>query len=247
MEAPPLSPIQVHVWTVSLSAERAALGEFSKILTTDERARADRFRTPQLQRRFIIARALLRRLLSNYLRVDASAVQLGYGEHGKPYVASASGLCFNLSHAEDVAMYAFAWRRDVGIDIEVMARDVDIEGVARQAFSPVECEALAALSPEARSAAFVRIWTRKEAYVKARGDGLGYPTRTFSVSHLGGGDDALLADECDAEAQSGWRLLEIAAPDGFCAALAAPGRDWSALRFDARQLLYPDVCRSRSW
>jgi len=131
--------------------------------------------------------------------------------------------------------------RDVGIDIEVMARDVDIEGVARQAFSPVECEALTALSPEARPAAFFRVWTRKEAYVKARGDGLGYPTRTFSVSHLAGGDDALLADECEPGVQSGWRVLEIAAPDGFCAALAAPGRDWSAGRFDARTLLKPDV------
>jgi 4'-phosphopantetheinyl transferase len=236
MEAPPLDRTQVHVWTVSLSAERAALAEFSTILTSDERARADRFRTPQLQRRFIVARAMLRRLLSTYLRVDASAVRLGYGEHGKPYVASALELCFNLSHADDMAVYAFAWRRDVGIDIEVTARDVDVEGVARQAFSLVECEALAALSPEARPAAFFRIWTRKEAYVKARGNGLGYPTRTFSVSHFAR-DDALLADECDARAQSGWRLLEIAAPDGFCAALAASGRDWSALRFDGRKLL----------
>ena len=241
MEAPPLDRTQVHVWTASLSAERAAMAEFSAVLTAEERARADRFRAPQLRQRFIVGRAILRRLLSTYLRVDASALHLGYGAHGKPDVASASGLCFNLSHADDMAMYAFAWRRDVGIDIEAIGRAVEIEGVARQAFSPVECDALTALAPEARPAAFFRIWTRKEAYVKARGDGLGYPTRTFSVSHLAGGDDALLADERDAGARSGWRLLEIAAPDGFCAALAAPGRDWSARRFDARTLLQPDA------
>ena len=241
MEAPPLDRMQVHVWTVSLAAERAALAEFSTILTTDERARADRFRTPELRRRFTVARAILRRLLSTYLRVDAFALHLGYGAHGKPYVASGSGLCFNLSHAEDLAMYAFAWGRDVGIDIEATARDVDIEGVARHAFSPVECKGLTALPPEARPAAFFRLWTRKEAYVKARGEGLGYPTQTFSVSHLAGSNDTLIADECEPGVQTGWRVLEIAAPEGFCAALAAPGRDWSVTCRDPQTLLYTDA------
>ena len=235
METPPFDRTQVHVWTVSLSAERAALAELSAILTTDERTRADRFRTPQLRRRFIVARAILRRLLSTYLRVDASALRLCYGEHGKPYITSASGLCFNLSHAEDAAIYAIASGREVGIDIEATARDVDIDGVARQAFSSRECEAMTALAPGARRDAFFRIWTRKEAYVKARGEGLSYPTRSFSVSPCAD-DDTLIGDERDEEARHRWRVIGLDAPPGFTAALGAKGRDWSALRFDVTRL-----------
>jgi 4'-phosphopantetheinyl transferase len=234
---PHLERTQVHVWTASLAAECETLTDSYAALTTEERARAASLRSPQLRRRFVGARAFLRWLLSSYLRVDASTLRLGYADHGKPYVVSDSGLCFNLSHSEDMVMYAFAAWRDVGIDIEATTNDVDIAGVARHAFSPAECEALAALSPEERSAAFFRIWTRKEAYVKARGDGLGYPTRTFSVSHLRGGSDVLVADERQAEAASDWRVVGLTAPDGFCAALSARGRDWSTVRLDARTLL----------
>lgn len=242
MEVPPLDHTQVHVWTASLSTGGTALAELRAVLVAEERARADCIRAPQLRRRFIVSRAILRRLLSIYLRVAVSELRLGYGAHGKPYVASVSGLCFNLSHAEDTVMYAFASQREVGIDIESTTRDVDIEGVARQAFSPIECEALTSLSPDARRAAFFRIWTRKEAYVKARGDGLGYPTRTFSVWHLPGGDATRLADGRQTGSLAGWQLLEIPAPPNFCAALAAPGRDWSAMSFDARKLLHLDAC-----
>lgn len=142
MEVPPLDRTQVHVWTASLSTWGTALAELRAVLVAEERARADCIRAPRLRRRFIVSRAILRRLLSIYLRVAVSELRLGYGAHGKPYVASLSGLCFNLSHAEDTVMYAFASQREVGIDIESTTRDVDIEGVARQAFSPIECEAL---------------------------------------------------------------------------------------------------------
>jgi 4'-phosphopantetheinyl transferase len=107
--------------------------------------------------------------------------------------------------------------------------------VARHAFSSRECEALAALAPDARREAFFRIWARKEAYVKARGEGLSYPTRSFSVLHRDG-DDALIDDERDEQARDRWRVTGLDAPPGFAAALAAEGRDWTVLRFDATQL-----------
>jgi 4'-phosphopantetheinyl transferase len=93
---------------------------------------------------------------------------------------------------------------------------------------------LAALAPEARRDAFFQVWTRKEAYVKARGQGLSYPTRSFSVSHCD--DDALIDDDRDGQARDRWRVTGLAAPPGFAAALAAEGRDWTMLRFDAAQL-----------
>jgi len=235
MEVPPLDRTQVHVWTVSLQTESDALSDACVELAPEERARADRFRNTQLRRRFVVARIFLRRMLAAYAPVDSSALHIGYGTNGKPHLISTSNLRFNVSHADDAAIYAIASGREVGIDIEATARDVDIDGVARQAFSPLECEALTALAPDARREAFFRIWTRKEAYVKARGEGLSYPTRSFSVSHRAN-DDALIGDERDGHARHRWRVIGLDAPPGFTAALGAEGHDWTVLRFDATGL-----------
>jgi len=236
MDSPlPLDRTQVHVWAGSLQTGSGTTRDADGVLAPDERQRADRFRTPELRRRFVVARALLRQLLAAYAAVDASALRIAYGANGKPCLADAPDLRFNVSHAGDAAMYAIASGREVGIDIEATVRTVDADGVGRHAFSPRECEALAALAPDARRDAFFRIWTRKEAYVKARGEGLSYPTRSFTVSH-DGDDNALLGDERDEQAQDRWRVMALAAPPGFAAALAAEGRDWTVLRFDAAQL-----------
>jgi 4'-phosphopantetheinyl transferase len=225
----------VHVWTASLAAAGARLSDLCAELVPDERTRADRLRTPQLRRRFIVARVLLRRLLTTYAPAHASELRLGTGSHGKPCLADAADLRFNVSHAEDTAMYAIASGREVGIDVEATRRDIDIAGVARQAFSPGERAVLAALAPDARREAFFRIWTRKEAYVKARGEGLSYTTRSFTLSH-DGDDDALIGDERDERAQDRWRVSGLEAPPGFAAALATEGRDRTVLRFDAALL-----------
>jgi len=235
MEAPALDSMQVHVWTVSLESASEALPDLCLELTSDERARADRFATPQLRRRFIVARVFLRRLLTAYAPVHPSGLRIGYGSNGKPCLVDAPELRFNVSHADDTAMYAIASEREVGIDIEATMRNVDVDAVAGHAFSASECEVLAALAPDARRDAFFRIWTRKEAYVKARGEGLSYPTRSFTVSH-DGDDNALLGDERDERAQDRWRVAGLEAPPGFAAALATEGRHRTVLRFDAALL-----------
>ena len=206
------------------------------LLADEENARADRLLLPRVRERFIFARAILRRLLAGYLHVDPAKLVFRYTAQGKPYLGDGAALCFNLSHSKDVAVIAIARRREIGIDIEATTRDVEFEGVARKVFSPNENARLARVTPELRRAAFFRIWTRKEAYVKARGEGLNYSLRSFSVSDLPGDDDALLADERQPLAHLAWRLAEIAAPAGFSAALAAPGRDWSVVRFAADRL-----------
>jgi 4'-phosphopantetheinyl transferase len=235
MEAPPLERTQVHVWAASLQTASEDWEDLCVELASDERARADRFRTPQLRRRFVVARVILRRILAAYAPLDASALRIGYGAHGKPCLMDAPDLRFNVSHAGDSAVYAVASRREVGIDIEATGREVDVVGVARQAFSSLEREVLVALAPHAQREAFFRIWTRKEAYIKARGEGLSYPTRLFSVLHCNG-DDALIDDERDGQARDRWRVSDLDAPPGFAAALAAEGRDWTILRFDATLL-----------
>lgn len=225
------SASEVHVWSASLlvASERvdALLGE----LAADEKARAERMHTFDLSRRFIVARATLRRLLARYLPATATVV-FRYGARGKPHLAFDAGISFNVSHAEDRALYAIASEREVGIDIEATGRDVEIDGIARRVFSAAECDALRALPPLARREAFFRIWTRKEAYIKAHGEGFGYATRSFSVSQRDD-DDALIADDGDADARRRWRVVGLDVGPGFAAALAAGGRDWSVQRFDA--------------
>jgi 4'-phosphopantetheinyl transferase len=232
MRVPPLLPAQVHVVTVSLDALAAGDPHLARPLAPDERARGERFATPLLRQRHVAARAMLRRLLAAYQATDAASFAIGYGARGKPCLPARPDLCFNLSHAGGTAIYAFASGRDVGVDIEATARAVDVDGVARTAFSPPERDALAVMGSDARRAAFFRIWTRKEAYVKLLGDGLGYPTRSFSVSYRAD-DDALVDDEKDAGALRRCRIVALPAPTGFAAALAAAGRDWSVVEVDA--------------
>ena len=233
MQPPKLDRTRIHVWSASLAVERNCVESCYAILTSDERLRADRFRVAHARRRFIVARAFLRRTLSVYLQTDPASLDVVYRPLGKPYLANESEIRFNLSHADDKATMAVASQREVGVDIEAVARDVDIDAVAREAFSPPELRALNSLAPAARRDAFYRIWTRKEAYVKARGEGLSYSTQCFTVSHLPMDYDALRTDDQDGGALSDWRVAEIPAPAGFHAALAAKGCDWSVLQLDA--------------
>jgi 4'-phosphopantetheinyl transferase len=236
MRMPPPGASEIHVWSASLLLASERVEALRDELADDEKARAERMHTYDLGRRFIVARALLRYLLVAYLPVGAPAPLFRYGDRGKPELADEAGLAFNVSHAEDTALYAFASGRNVGIDIEATGRDVEIDGIARKVFSPLECEALDALSPSARRDAFFRIWTRKEAYIKALGAGFGYPTTSFTVSHCDDGD-ALIADDGDPHAPRRWRVIALDARPGYAAALAAPGRDWSVRQFDVPAVL----------
>ncbi len=261
MNAPPLEPSEVHVWSASLLLPAEVVETLRRELAADEIERAERMRTRDLARRFIVGRAVLRRLLASYFPSNAGRSTLGamplplaYGARGKPSlgpeIAERTNVSFNLAHADDIAVYAIAAGRAVGIDIEGMGRedgpsrlndrkplpDVEIQGIAKKVFSARECEALAALSPGERRHAFFHVWARKEAYIKAHGQGFGYPTRSFTVSH-GDLDDALIADESRVDAPRAWRVIGLSAPAGYAMALAAEGRDWSVRRFDASAVL----------
>ncbi len=224
---------QIHVREVSLCATTDdLLLQAYRVLSADERRRADRFHTAVLRGRFILARWSMRRLLSVYVKSDPKALLISCGPHGKPWLPDYPQLCFNLSHAGAVALFAVAWQRQVGIDIEARSPNLDYQGVAELAFSNAECEALAALPPAARADAFLRIWVRKEAYVKARGEGLAYSTRSFTVSHVDHQDDRIFDHPRHAAQTPDWRVTKIAAPAGYVAALAARGQHWRVVPMD---------------
>jgi 4'-phosphopantetheinyl transferase len=173
--APVLEPGDVHVWRARLDVPPAALDELGAALDAPERARAARFRFARDRHRYVAARGLLRVILGRYLRRDPARVALATAPHGKPHLAAAGGpapLRFNLAHAEDLALVAVAWRREVGVDVERERADrVDLD-VARRMFPPEDAQALEALAPAARPRAFFALWTMREAYAKGTGLGL---------------------------------------------------------------------------
>ena len=170
-----------HVWRAQLDPAPGEVHRLMGMLSKDEHARAERFRFDQDRRRFVVARGVLRSLLALYLGLPPQKVQLTYGASGKPCLPRGV-LRFNLD-AGELGLYAFTSSREVGIDVEHVRQLDDMDQIARRFFSVNEVASLEALPESARpSTAFFNCWTRKEAYVKARGEGLALPLDGFDVS-----------------------------------------------------------------
>ncbi|HZP83813.1 MAG TPA: 4'-phosphopantetheinyl transferase superfamily protein [Chthonomonadaceae bacterium] len=214
---------EVHVWRGSLVQPAAFVESLATTLSPDERARAAAFYFERDRQRFLVGRGLLRALLSAYLGIPARRIAFTYGPRGKPALSEACGcdLTFNVSHSHDLALYAITRARRIGVDIERI-RELDVEGVAARFFSPAEIAALRALPAQERPAAFFRCWTRKEAFVKARGDGLALPLNQFDVS-LTPGAARLSSIRWDTEEAARWHLEELSVGGHYVAALAVEG------------------------
>jgi len=223
---------EVHVWRAALD-EFPEAGPLAACLSEDEQQRAGRFRVPQVRARFTAARSILRDILGSYLGCPPSQVHFHYRKHGKPCLAPGAfsdDLRFNLSHSHGLALYAVSRGSEVGIDLENTRTDRDHDRLAERFFSPLESSTLKGLAPEQRLDAFFNCWTRKEAYLKARGEGLAIPLASFSVSLAPGEPAALLSVAGDDREPARWWLSSIDAGPGFAAALAVDGAP-AGLRF----------------
>lgn len=214
---------EVHVWRVALDPPTARIEELKETLSTDESRRASRFHLEAHRGHYIVARGVLRALLSRYLDRPPEALRFIYGEHGKPALDEGS-LHFNVSHSRALALYALARERQVGVDIEYMRKKVAREQIAERFFAPQEVAALQATAAELQEAAFFKCWTRKEAYLKARGDGISLPLDSFVVAL--GEEAALLRYEGDPGEVARWSLRGVDPGPGYAAALCAEGNDW---------------------
>lgn len=222
-----IQPHEVHVWRGRLDRPQPELTRWWALLSNDERQRANRYHFERDRRRFIVGRGLLRLLLSRYLYLPPEQIELAYNAYGKPEIAPRSNqtpLSFNLSHSQDLALFAIADGRPVGVDLEYMRADLADEQIAARFFAPAEVEALRAQPEGQRVAAFFRCWTRKEAFIKARGEGLSLPLDQFEVS-LDPDTAALLRTADPAEAER-WRLEPLAPAPDYAAAIAVEGRHW---------------------
>jgi len=230
---PPARPVatgaEVHVWRFSLDLPLAHVERLAEALSEDEHARAGRFLFESDQRRFAVARGTLRAILGRYLGVPSGDLTFAYSSHGKPALprgAAGSDLRFNVSHAGGLALVAVALGREVGIDIERVREDFATEEIAARVFSPAELATMRVLPAAARCAAFFNCWTRKEAYVKARGEGLSLPLRRFDVSVAPNEPAALFATEENSSEASRWSLRELQPGPGYVASLAVEGHGW---------------------
>ena len=223
----PLAADEIHLWLADLDQPPKPLAEVAATLTVDERERAARFRFPEHRDRFIAGRGLLRALLGAYLNQPAAVLRFEQGAHGKPALAGVdteTGLHFNLSHSGGRALYGVA-RREVGVDLECLDRNVNPAAILERVCTPREWAAFQALPVEQRQSAFFACWTRKEAIVKALGGGLASGLRTLDVC---GREDAQPGERAcvpDGQGQA-WSVLNLEPESGWIGALAAKGADW---------------------
>ena len=223
------TPDTVRVWCVRLDSgvDDPVLASW---LSPDEVERASRFRSPADRRRFVGARAALRDVLGRALGLGPAQVRFAYGRHGKPRLApemAAHGLEFNVSHSEDVALVAVSRGRRVGVDLERHRAVPDRDRLVERFFHTWERRAFDRVPAEERDRAFLVCWTRKEAFLKAIGEGLTGGLDRFAVSFLPDQPPALLQIDTGPERVERWALEDLGVAPGFTATLAAEGRDWS--------------------
>jgi len=218
---PVLSPGAVHLWFAPLAQPSERVRELLVHLPPEEVERAAQFRFERDQNEFIVAHAALRMILGSYLRQAPDRIAVDYNPYGKPLLATACGLEFNLSHARGVALVALALNRRIGIDVEFIRDDLALDDLAATFFSPAERRALARLSGAERTRGFYRCWCRKEAYLKAQGLGLNLPLDSFDVLS---DETSSRPDLADIESPiDGWSFQEPDIDPAYVCSLATEG------------------------
>ncbi|MEP6997471.1 MAG: 4'-phosphopantetheinyl transferase superfamily protein [Betaproteobacteria bacterium] len=216
----------IALWLCRLGCSNDEECALAQSLSPQEIERANRFGIPALRARWIVGRAMLRRLLGVALGVDPAAVELRRGRRGRPQLAANYGRDFNVSHTDDVALIGIATGLPaggrIGVDIEREDRTINADGLARKFMTERERAAMAPLDDAARRRRFLQLWTCKEAMSKATGDALSAPFRTIDVAldggpHLTSGPAPYVPDR--------WRLISAAVPAGFVATIAIWRRD----------------------
>jgi len=220
-QRPQLHCDEVHVWRAALARSPAEVETLKRLLSEDELRRAERFHFEHDRSSFVVARGTLREILIPYVGLPPELLRFGQNAYGKPELVGAPGVTlvrFNLSHAGGLALYAVAAGREVGVDIEIVRESVPCEELAERFFSRREVAALLALPAGDRTRAFFECWTRKEAYIKGRGEGLSLPLDSFDVSLAPGEPAALLATQEDERGAASWSLSVLRAHPVYAAA-----------------------------
>ena len=219
---------EIHVWAIPLDPAPEVVEQLARSLAADERERAQRFRFDRHRRRYQVGRGVLRELLGAHLGLPPGEVVFSYGPRGKPFLggpAAASGLSFNLSNSHELALVGLLRGPEIGVDVELLKPMPDLEQIAERFFSASEREALRRLPAGQKREGFFNCWTRKEAYLKAVGEGLAAPLDSFDVTLIPGEPPRMLTLKGDAERASRWSYRCFRPATDYIGALAIEGID----------------------
>jgi 4'-phosphopantetheinyl transferase len=229
-ELPMLKSNEVHVWRISLEMTPHQVGVMEQLLSADELERAERFRFQKDRDHFIVARGMLKSVLGKYLNMQPDRLKFDYGLFGKPRLEEKTNqkkIQFNISHSRDLALCAVAQKREVGVDLEYSHADHSFESIAEQFFSKQEAAVLNSCPEHLRLRLFLKLWTRKEACLKAQGRGLVVDPNKIDVCSVR--EDACPLIQLNETALKtpvlSFRDLDIGAD--YAAAVAAEGNDWT--------------------
>jgi 4'-phosphopantetheinyl transferase len=212
----------VQVWAILTDTSSGIVERFRQVLAPEETDRAGRFHFDRDRRSFVLARGALRMLLGYYLGVAPASVSFKYGSKGKPALAQPSSLEFNASHSGELAVFAFADGCEIGVDVEHIRPIPDGIAIANRFFSPEEVSDLLALPVEEQERAFYLCWSRKEAYIKATGDGLSAPLDQFRVTLTPDRPVRFIHLGQSTAAAEGWTLHDLQIAPDYAGALAYP-------------------------
>jgi 4'-phosphopantetheinyl transferase len=221
---------EVHVWLLTLDQSPSYIQSLAAILSEDEQNRANRFHFKKDHDHFIVARGTLRIILGRYLDIKPERLRFSYTYYGKPSLEKefqGESLRFNLSHSHGLALLGVTRDRELGVDIEWIRPGIAGEEIAERFFSDKEVRMLRGVPTELQDEAFFNCWTRKEAYIKAKGEGLSMPLALFDVTLVPGEPAALLETRAEPLESARWSLRELVTADEFAAAIAVEGNDWS--------------------
>lgn len=225
---------ELHVWRARLDQSAETIRALHETLCDEEKSRADRFHYPGGREYYIVGRGVLRDILGRYLGLAPDRISFSYSSHGKPALADSAGdasIRFNLAHSGLLVVYAFVLGRNVGIDIERNRPDFAGQRIADRFFSPREAYTLRTLPKDQREAGFLNCWTRKEAYIKARGEGLSFPLDAFDVSLKPGEPAALLMTHGDEGEAGRWSMLALETEPDYAAAVAVEGQGYTLRQY----------------
>ena len=218
---------QIHLWAVDLDVAESSVSRLRQILATEELAKSDRFVFERDRKRYIVCRGVLRQLIGTYLDIAPQQVIFSYGKHGKPYLCQtinyANDLKFNISHSENLAVMAFVIGQEIGVDVEKNHDKLDTSSIAERFFSNYEVAQLQMLPQYLHQEAFFACWTRKEAFLKARGDGLYFSLQDFDVSVDPRKKPRLLAVQSAPEEVMRWQMHQIIPAPDYISTLAVEG------------------------
>lgn len=221
-----LSGDDVHIWCATLNPPDSCVEQIAQTLSADELKRAERFHFLEHRKQFITAHGLMRKLLANYLHIEASEIVFDYGANGKPFLSekfTKEKIRLNLSHSNGYALMAFAYDREIGVDIEYIRDFADIYMVAKQVFSTKDYDILQSFTEIERKKAFFKIWTRKEAYLKAKGEGFSSALTNIDISFYTNDNSTSIRLGGNSEAKGHWTVQDLKPLPGYAAAFVIEG------------------------